>query len=465
MKTDSKKELFETMPVPRAIASMAIPTIISQLINLIYNLVDTFFIGRTGNSYMVAAVTVAFPIFMMTISFANLYGVGGGSLVARLSGEKRFEEAKKVSAYSFYGAIVIAAAYSVLIALLMEPILNLLGASKETIGFARQYVWLVVVAGDIPMILSNTIANLLRNTGYSRQASIGLSGGGILNMILDPLFMFVLLPDGWEVFGAALATLISNVAALCFLASVMAKKTKVTTLSMRLKDAHTTTPPLRKALYAVGIPSAVLTGLFDLANIVLNALMSVYGDLQLAAIGIVMKAERLPNAVNIGICQGVLPIIAYNYAAGNRKRMNSIIRTARLYGLIVSALSIVLYELFTTPIAHVFLSTSGENAQNALATIGFAVIFLRIRCTASPVQFINYHTSFCMQAVGDGKGTLLHAFLRELVFYIPFMLLLNRLFGMYGLVCALIAGEACGAAFALILFRSWQKRHTGAAET
>ena len=447
------------MPVPRAIASMAVPTIISQLINLIYNMVDTFFIGRTGNSYMVAAVTVAFSIYMMTISFGNLFGVGGGSLVARLNGNGRTEEARHVSAYSFFGAIVIAASYSALIALVMDPLLRLLGASDETIGFARQYVWLVVVAGDVPIILSAVIAHLLRNTGYSKQASIGLSGGGILNIVLDPLFMFVILPDGMEVFGAALATLLANIAAMIYLLGVYKKVSRTAPLSMKISDARAIQRESVANVYSVGVPSAALTALFDVASIVLNALVAAYGDLQLAAIGIVMKAERLPNAINVGICQGVLPIIAYNYASGNRPRMNSVIKTARIYGLVVSAISMALYELFTRPIAQVFLSTSGENAVQALETIAFAVTFLRVRCIASPVQFLNYHTSFCMQAVGNGRGTLLHALVRELVFYIPFMLLFNRLFGIIGLVCALIAGEGCGALFALLLFHRWKKQN------
>ena len=317
----------------------------------------------------------------------------------------------------------------------------------------------VLVIGNFPTIVSLTAAHLLRNTGYSKQASIGLSGGGILNVILDPIFMFRLMSPGNEVLGAALATAISNTVACIFLLAYLKKVSKTAPLSTSLKEALGLRMADFKALMAVGIPSSCLTLLFDIANIVLNILMAGWGDLQLAAIGIVMKAERLPNAINIGICQGMLPIVAYNYASGNHERMKSVIRTGRRYGLIVSAISMALFLVMASPIVRVFMSTSTGYSKEAFTTIAFGIVFLRIRCMASPFQFLNYHSSFCMQAMGNGAGTFIHAVVRELVFYIPFMYLLNRLFGISGLVSAIIAGEGCGALFALILLKAYIKAH------
>ena len=213
-----------------------------------------------------------------------------------------------------------------------------------------------------------------------------------------------------------------------------------------------------RAVFAVGVPSAILTGLFDLASICVNILAAAHSDLVLAGMGIVLKVERIPNAVNIGICQGMMPIIAYNYTSGDHARMKETIRTARLYGLIVSGVSILLLEIFASPVTKVFLSTSTENSRAAIVTVGLAALFLRIRALASPVQFINYHTSFCMQAIGKGGATILHAMVRELVFYIPLMFILDRLFGYVGLASALPAGEALGAVFALVLLRRILKK-------
>ena len=449
----SKTELFETVSIPRALAVMGIPTIISQLINLVYNIVDAFFIGRTGNSYMIAATTVTLTLTMLNVAFSNLFGVGGGSLIARLMGQKRDAEGRKVSAYSIRGALCLGVSYAALTGLFMDPILRFLGASDATVGFAKQYTLYVIVIGTTPTILALTMAHLLRNTGHSSQASLGLSLGGILNMALDPLLMFVVLPKGQEVKGAALATMISNLFSCGYLLIAFRKAAHTAPLSLRLWEARGLAAEHKKNLFAVGIPSAVLTGLFDVASVCVNKLAKAHDDFVLAAFGIVMKVERIPNAVNIGICQGMMPIVAYNYAAGNRTRMQAAIRTARTYGLIVSAVCIVLLELFARPATNLFLSTSAEEAVGAAVTVTLAAEFLRVRCLAAPVQLINYHTSFSLQAIGNGSYTMLHACVRELGIYIPLMYLLDKLFGQMGLAAALPVGEGLAAVLALWLLR------------
>ena len=451
--TISKDEMFANAPVLEALAVMAVPTIISQLINLIYNMVDAFFIGRTGNSYMMAATTITLTMVMLNVAFSNLFGVGGGSLVARLMGRREPGYARQVSAFSVYGAITLAVTYSVLIGVFLDPVLRLLGASDATIGFARQYALIVIVLGSLPSILSLTLAHLLRNAGYSGQASLGLSMGGVLNMALDPLFMFVLLPRGQEVVGAAIATTLSNVIACLYLLIAVKKATAEAPLSMRLRDAIGLEKHFVRDIFSVGVPSAMLTGMFDLANICLNVISAAHSDLVLAAMGIVMKVERLPNAINVGLSQGMMPIVAYNYASGNEERMNEVIRKTRYIGLAFAGASIVLFEIFAGPVSRAFLSTSGSDVEIAMQTVAFAATFLRLRCLASPVQFINYNTSFCMQGMGKGKETLLHATVRQLGFYIPIMFLMDRLWGTTGLASALVISEALSAVLALWLLR------------
>ena len=367
MKKFSKTELFESVPVPRALASLAIPTIISQLINLIYNMVDAIFIGRTGNSFMAAATTVTLTLTMMNVAFSNLFGVGGGSLIARLMGIRRADDARKVSAYAIRGCLILAACYSLLVGLLLTPILRFLGASPATLGYARQYAIIVIVIGSLPAIVSLTLSHLLRNAGWSSQASLGLSLGGVLNIALDPLFMFVILPRGQEVTGAAVATLLSNLVSASYLILAFRKAQKTAPLSLDLRKARGLDRGHVRSLYSVGVPSAVLTGLFDVASISVNKLAAAHNDLVLAAFGIVMKVERIPNAVNIGLCQGMMPIVAYNFASGNRARMKQAVHTARLYGLIISAVSIALLEIFAKPMTNLFLSTAQKAAEKRRA--------------------------------------------------------------------------------------------------
>ena len=446
-----KNELFASMPLGKALYIMAVPMVISQIISVVYNAVDAFFIGRTGNSMMIAATTVTLSLVLINIALANLFGIGGGSLVARLMGAGRPEEAKSVSAFSAYGTICAALLYALLVGLFTDPLLRFLGASDDTVGYATSYARFVVACGCTPTILSMVLAHLLRNVGYSREASIGLSGGGILNVLLDPLFMFVLLPRGQEVTGAAIATLLSNTLACVYLLFAYRKACRTAPLSFSPRQAKSISRENRKGVFTVGVPSAALLALYDLGSICVNVLAAAHGDLVLAGMGIVLKIERFPNGINVGICQGMQPIVSYNYASGDRERMEKAIAVARRAGLLVSLICVALMEIFARPLCRVFLSTSAGDTAATLTTIAFAVVFLRVRCLASPVSFMNYHSSYCLQAIGDGKSTILHAVVREGVFYIPLMFLLDRLMGEVGLSVAFIGGEAFGAAFALLL--------------
>ena len=265
------------------------------------------------------------------------------------------------------------------------------------------------------------------------------------------------------VVGAALATLLSNVVSCVYLLFALKKATADAALSLRFADARKVGGSSVRQLFSVGVPSAVLTGLFDVANVCVNMLAAAHSDLALAGMGIVMKVERIPTAVNLGICQGAMPIIAYNYSSGNRQRMRETVNTARLWGLAVAAAAIILFQIFAGSVTKLFMSTKGVDPENALRTIGFATLFLRIRCVASPMQFINYHTSYCMQAMGNGRATMLHAVVRELVFYIPCQFIMDGLWGETGLACALPVGEFCGAVFALWLLHRYMMEQSASA--
>ena len=457
---NEKRAVFESMPVPKALMMLGGPTIISQLINLIYNAVDAIFIGQTGDAYKTAAVTLAFTIFMMNIAIANLFGIGGGSLIARLAGKGNTDKARAISSFSFWASIGAAAIYSLVIWIFRDPILYALGASENTIEFARQYIFYVVIVGDIPLIISLVSAHLLRNTGYSRQASIGLSGGGLLNIALDPLFMFVILPRGMEVTGAAVATLLSNVISAVYLVSTIIRVSKRAPISISLRDLKDITRSDVREIFSVGTPSALLPGLFDVANIFMNASMAVHGDLQLAAIGIVMRIDRLPNAINIGLCQGSLPLVAYNYTSGDHERMKEVVKTTRIYGIIVSLVCLAIFQLFPGTLCSAFMSKgAAADPTMAQATILFASRFLRLRSLSSVFPMMNYSNSFNLQAVGDGKDTLIHAVVRIIGLYIPLMYIMNMLMGADGLALSFAISEMIAGFFVLWLFERWKKRH------
>ena len=391
----SKEDLFQKLPIPTALRKMIVPAVVSQLIVLIYNMADTFYVGQTNNPYMVAGTSLILPVFNITLCLSGLAGIGGGSLIARLLGQSEAQEAKRVSAFSLYLGLAVSALFSVGIGLFMRPLLSLLGAGERTYEYARQYAMCVIVFGGVPTVLSNVLSNLIRSIGMSRQASTGIILGGLLNIALDPLFMFVLLPKGYEVLGAGLATCLSNCAALLFFLIVLVRigRGSVVTFSPR---AGLPGRASIAAVFGVGIPSAVATLLFDLDYIIIDKLMVSYHDLALAAIGIVLKVERFPLNAGIGICQGMMPMVAYSFSAGDGPRMDRTIRLSRRLGLGIALGSILLYEALAAPLAQLFIADA--------ETMTLAAQFLRVRVLATPLMFLSFFTVYLFQAFGRGAG-------------------------------------------------------------
>ncbi|MDR3766396.1 MAG: MATE family efflux transporter [Butyricicoccus sp.] len=436
--------LFEQMPVPKALATLAVPTIVSQLITMIYNLSDTYFIGKTNNPYQIAAASLAYVLVFVMTALSNLFGVGGGSLISRLLGRQKTEEAKRVCAFSFYGAIVIACAYSVSCYLFMDPLLRVLGASDATIGYAASYTIWVVVVGGIPSTLSMTMAQLLRSEGYAQKASFGLGMGGILNIALDPVFMFVLLPEGQEVAGAGMATMLSNVISLCYFLMVFFRLRKHTVLSLSIHRLPAGLQYTRPVL-SVGFPSALSSLLACISNMTANHLASRYGDIPVAAMGLVKKINMLPMNVGMGLCQGMLPLVAYNYAAKNYKRMQAVINGARISGMGFAVLCIIAFELFSGHIVTLFIQES--------ETLALSAAFLRISSLATPFMISNFQMTYTLQAMGKGPESLLLSSCRQGIIFIPLMVLMNVLFGLYGVVWAQFIADGLTLVLSFVIYR------------
>jgi len=445
------RELFERTPIPKALATLAVPTIVSQLITMIYNLADTYFIGTTDDPNKVAASTVAFVLVFATNCLSNLFGVGGGSLISRLLGEKRDSDAASVAAFSFYGSLLVSAVYSVLVFIFMEPFLRFLGATDNTLGYATDYAFYVVVIGAIPSTLSMTMSHLLRSEGYAKYAGIGLAAGGILNIILDPIFMFVILEPGKEVAGAAIATLIANCAVLVYfllIYFVIRHKTVISLSPLKML-------PKRHyvgSVFAVGFPSALSAALACLASIMINNLTSGYGEVPLAAMGIVKKIDMLPMNVGMGLCQGMMPLVAYNYASGDYKRMRGFTDAARIAGIGFSLICIVAFELFAGPLVRVFIGHA--------ETVSLGTRFLRIACLAVPFMIFNFQLSFTFQAMGMGKQSLLLSSLRQGIVNIPLLFLMNWIFGLNGIIWTQLLADLITGIISYSFYLSVYKRLT-----
>lgn len=442
---DSKKALFESERPAKALTIMALPTVASQMILLIYNIADTWFIGRTDNPAMIGASNLGLTVYLITASLANVFGVGGGSLMVRLIGEKKEDDARKVASYSVIASGIAAAAFSVLTLIFMTPLLTLLGADDATMVYSKQYLVTTVVLGSVPTILSMSMPQLLRNAGYSKEAGLGVGLGSLLNVGLDPLFMFVILPKGYEVLGAGIATMLSNVCSFIYFIVIFRKVRSVTVLKVSFKREKLERAHL-KSLYMVGVPAAVSIFLFDLVTIVINRLVTGYGDhvAPLAAMGIVLKLERIPINVGLGVCLGMVPLIAYNFGAGNIKRMSRFSSLARWTIVAFSSLCTILFFVFARGLVSRFITDE--------ETVRLGTMFLQARCFALPFMMVGYHVVNYMNAVNKGTVSFILAIVRHVILIIPAMLIMNYIWGIEGLIWSQAVADVINTIVSTLIF-------------
>ena len=320
--------VFENPSVGRAVWTLAIPTVITQLINMIYNFADTWFVGRTGNAAMVAATNVCMPLFVIMAAIANLFGIGGASVISRALGQKKPEKARKVFAFCLYGGLAGAICYAVFIALARPVLISLVGGDRADYNYIYQYMFWTMIIGAIPTVGNVLCGHLVRSIGAAKEAGFGMSLGGILNCFLDPLFMFVILPPGNEVTGAAIATMLSNTAALVYFLIFLARHKDNPVFTMNPKDISFA-DRIPGDVLAVGIPAALQTTLAMVSNIFANALVVGYGTEAVAGMGVAKKINMIAFNTSMGMTQGVLPLIGYCYGAKNYKRLRKSCATRR----------------------------------------------------------------------------------------------------------------------------------------
>lgn len=443
---EKKIAIFEKMPVWKAVTALALPAILSQLVTMIYNLADTFYIGQLGDPNMVAGVSLSFPAFMILTAFGNLFGIGGGSLISRKLGEKRTEDARRVASFSLFGALFFTLIYIVFLQFFTDPILRFLGASDATIGYGRDYLYWTAIAGGVPTIVAMLMGHLLRSEGFARQSSVGIAVGGILNILLDPLFIFGFHMD---VAGAAMATAISNLASAFFYVIVILRLGNRTHVSLDPTKALVNRDLVRQ-VFSVGLPAAAASLFANLANSCLNIVLSWNGDLAIAAMGVVKRIDMIPLNVALGLSQGALPLIAYNYAAKQYDRMEGLSRFARAAGAGFAILCVVFFELFAPDLVYFFIKDQ--------ATVEVGAGFLRVAClgTIPMVMFFLLNTTF--QAMGEGKQSFFLVFCRQILFNLPILFSFNFLFGTLGAVWTQPVADVLAVILATVFFTATMRR-------
>ena len=447
MKDEKKTYLFEQMPIPKAVMQLSVPTVMGCLVMILYNLADTYFVGMLDNAEETAAVTFGATVILAFNAVTNLFGTGTSSLMSRALGVKDYDTFKKTSAFGFYSGLLFSVLFSVFAAVFNGPLLSLLGASGANIEPTKDYIFWTVICGAVPAITNVIMANLVRSEGNALHASIGTMSGCLLNIILDPFFI---LPFGlnMKAAGAGLATCISNtVACLYFFILLYVKKGK-TNVSISLKDLK----PNRyivKEVFLVGIPASIQNLLNVTGMTVMNNSMAVFGSEAVSAMGIAHKTTMIPMYVSMGISQGILPLVGYNFASGNKKRMSKTIFFATSIGMGIMVVATFGFWIGAGEIIGLFM-------ENALI-VEYGKAFIRGLCLAQPFLSLDFTGVGVFQACGLGKTSLVFAILRKIVLEIPAMIVLNKLVPMYGLAYAQLVAEVILAIAAVIKLKKIMK--------
>lgn len=432
-----ENELFEKAPVRKAYFTMALPVVLGMVVSLIYNMVDTFFIARTQNTNLVAGVSLCAPIFTLMIALGDIFGLGGSSVISRLFGEKREEEGKRVSGFCFYAAILCGVVVTVLMLLCQNPILRLLGATEDTVEYAAQY-YRYMAYGAPFIIVSLTPSNLIRTEGLAVQSMIATVTGSVVNIILDPVFIFGL---GMGAGGAAIATVLGNVATdILLIYFVRTKSHKLTVSPKNIRVGAATVG----GILAIGIPASITNIMQSFGITLTNRYLVQYGTEKVASMGIAMKVNMIVVLVMVGFAFGAQPLLGYNYGARNEKRLKEILRFDLMVEIGFSVITAAILALLAPQIVTVFMKDEAIIASGSL--------MLRCMLISTPLIGVVLVFTTLFQAEGRAVPALLLSISRQGVIFAASLMLLSTLFGYRGVICAQAVADVLTALLAVGLY-------------
>lgn len=406
-------ELFKNAPVPKAVLSNIIPSIISMIMVLAYNLADTFFIGQTKDALMVAAVSVATPAFLLFMAVGMLFGIGGTSLISRMLGEGREKRAKNASAFCFWTGLTIGILSMVLIWIFVTPICRLIGASDDTLDYTVQY--LSIVSTGIPfLIVSNSFSNIIRAEGHAKTAMTGMIIGNLINIILDPVMILGL---RWNVAGAAIATVLGNLFASVFY--ILHLLSKRSSLSIRPKD-YKARERIATGVLAIGIPASLNSVLMSISNIVINNMMQQHGDMAVAGLGVAMKINMIAVMLLIGVGTGIQPLLGYCYGARNRKRYIAVLKFSLAFAFCLSLVMTAICYCGAGPLVNAFLEDPDA--------FSFGMSFARIYIYSGPILGLLFVFINAIQSTGAALPSLVLSISRQGLLYLPIVMTINTVF-------------------------------------
>lgn len=439
MQTKNNNALFETVPVPKAFMTLALPVVLSKIVSLVYNMADTFFIARTGNTDLVAGVSICAPIFLLMVSLGDLFGLGGSSVMSRLFGQHKDEEGKRVSGFTFYSAIATGVLVAAIMLLLRSPILRMLGAEGEVFRYAAEYYnWIALGAPFI--ILTLIPANQLRTEGLANIAMIGSIAGSIVNIILDPIFILGL---NMGAGGAAIATVLGNIATDLIYALCISKKSQKLTIDPRLARIDLATIG---AVLAIGLPSSINNLMNSFGTALLNRSLIVYGSDKVAAMGIASKVNLLVAMIMIAFAFGAQALIGYNYGAKNKQRLRQVIKFDLLVQMVIAFAGGIILMIFAPQMIRLFM--------NDPAIIETGALILRRMLPGLPFIGIFLVCSTLFMSAGKSLPTLILSLSRQGILFMIVLFALSKAFGYDGVITAQPVADLLSALLGLFLLKA-----------
>lgn len=441
-----ENELFEKMPVNKAYLTLALPVVFSMVISVIYNMVDTYFIAGTGNTMLVAGVSICAPVFTFLVALGDIFGLGGSSIISRLFGEKRDEEGKRISAFCFYAALVMGVVVTAVMLLFQQGILTVLGADADTYQYAAEYYkWLVIGAPLI--VLSFTPNNILRTEGHAKASMVGNVMGSVVNIILDPIFIFGL---GMGAAGAAIATVLGYVATDGFYLWFLCNKSKK--LSVVLKDARIERAFIMQIL-VIGIPASITNLMQSLGIALTNRYLLLYGSDKVAAMGIAIKVNLIAVLIMVGFAFGGQSLIGYNYGAKNYKRLRNVLRFAYLFEVAIAGILTATICLLAPVLIRSFMK------EEQIVAMGTQMLrYQQIGMVFIAVVLVSTST---FQAAGKAFGAFLLSVSRQGVLFAVVIYSANRLFGYTGVLASQAVSDFLTAVIAVALYAGMIRKLEG----
>lgn len=412
-------ELMSKTKVSTAIRIMAIPSVISSLVTVLYNMADTFFVGQTNDALQVAAVSLTNPIFILFMAISNMLGMGGSALASIAMGKNDERKMKGISSFVLYSSLIIGIICFLILILFSRPILTLFGADSSTYDLSYGYLFHISY-GALFIIFSAAASFVVRSEGNSKEAMIGNMIGTIANIILDPIFISVL---DMKVAGAAIATTIGNILATIYYLYYFIFKSKH--FSLKLKDMTLNISEMLEVC-KVGLPTAIFSVLMSVATVILNQILVKYGNSAVAAIGIVFKINMFITFLQMGIANGVAPLLGYNFGSGDIKRFRAIESYTKKCCIITGVLSTLLFFVFKTQLITLFI--------NDEEVIKHGVEMLLAYILSGPFIGILFVNMNALQSVGKANVATLLSILRQGLLLIPLLYLLDYIFGYNGVI-------------------------------